>query len=343
MILREIATHHLEKCYSINAITIDSHEYIVVAAEKVNKCLLFDQSGTLVDTIWEEPGGTMSIVPLPGLNGAFLASQQMYSPNDSEKAKIVLVEGRPGGPWTIMPYLQIPFIHRFDLLKTPQRTYFIGATIKDGHQYKDDWSKPGKIWVGELGDDPRTPPILDEYLSGLTRNHGFFTCSGPDGDHAVISADEGVFAIFPPKEPGGKWSHTQLLDTPISDILFVDFDGDGEDEMLAISPFHGEHVSIYKIIDGRYQQIYHHHAPLPFAHALCSVTVAGKHVAFLGHRKGDSRDLYAITWDKGKYHFDRMLTDVGSTNLFGYSKDGEQYLVSANREIDQVGFYRIER
>jgi hypothetical protein len=81
---------------------------------------------------------------------------------------------------------------------------------------------------------------------------------------------------------------------------------------------------------------------LPFAHALWAELIGNKEVAFLGHRKGSSRDLYAITYDEGSYKFDVMLKDVGSTNLFGYCVGEMQYLVSANREIDQVGFYRIE-
>lgn len=342
MVLREIATHHLEKCYAINSITLDGKPHIVVAAEKINKCLLFDQSGLLVDTIWEEPGGTMSIVPLPDQSGAFLASQLMYSPNDSKEAKVVRVERRAKGSWKIEPYLELPFIHRFDILRTPTANYFIGATIKSDHAYKDDWSSPGKIWAGELGSDSHTPPRLTEYLGGLTRNHGFCKRSDHRSDYAVISADEGVFAIYPPVGSRSGWSHEQLLDTPTSDILFVDFDGDGEQEMLTLSPFHGDEVTIYKMVNGHYQEIYRHLTPLPFVHALWADVVDGKPIAFLGHRKGPSRDLYAISWDGSTYQFDVMLKDVGSTNLFGYRVGDVQYLVSVNREIDQIGFYQIE-
>ncbi len=342
MVLREIATHHLEKCYAINSITLDGKPHIVVAAEKINKCLLFDQSGLLVDTIWEEPGGTMSIVPLPDQSGAFLASQLMYSPNDSKEAKVVRVERRAKGSWKIDLYLELPFIHRFDILRTPTANYFIGATIKSDHAFKDDWSSPGKIWVGRMDTGFKTPPILTEYLGGLTRNHGFCKRSDHRGEYAVVSADEGVFAIYPPSGSETSWSHEQLLDTPTSDILFVDFDGDGEEEMLVISPFHGDEVSIYKMTNGQYQEVYRHPEPLPFAHALWTESIAGTPTAFLGHRKGPSRDLYAISWNGSTYQFEMMLKDVGSTNLFGYRIGDTHYLVSANREIDQIGFYEIE-
>lgn len=342
MILTEIANHHLEKCYSINKIMLDGNVHIVVAAEKVNKCLLFNQSGLLVDTIWEEPGGTMSIVPLPDKSGRFLASQKMYSPNDSIEAEIVLVERIRQGEWDVRSFMDIPFIHRFDILNTENKTYFIGATIKSDHRFKDDWTSPGKVWGGLLDPAFCTPVQLTECLGGLTRNHGFCKRTNKDGEYAVVSADEGVFAIFPPTKQNDQWTTKQLIDTPVSDISFIDFDGDGEEEMIVFSPFHGDQVSIYKLIDGRFQEVYRHPEPLKFIHAIWTGMVYGKPVAFIGHRKGPSRDLYKVFWDNDRYHFDVMLKDVGSTNLFAYQVDGVQILVSANREINQIAFYKIE-
>jgi len=342
MILTEIANYHLEKCYSINEIELVGKAHIVVAAEKVNKCLLFNQSGLLVDAIWEGPGGTMSIVPLPDKSGRFLASQKMYSPNDSEEAEIVLVERKQQGEWDVRSFMDIPFVHRFDILRSEDKLYFIGATIKSGHRFKDDWTSPGNVWGGLLDTDLHTPPQLTECLGGLTHNHGFCKRTYPYGEYVVVSADEGVFAIFPPTTQNKQWTSKQLLDTPVSDIGFIDFDGDGQDEMIAFSPFHGDQVSIYKLIDGHYQEVYRHPEPLEFIHAIWTGVVYGKPVAFIGHRKGPSRDLYAISWHDDGYHFDVMVKDIGSTNLYAYQVDGIQILVSANREIDQIAFYRIE-
>lgn len=342
MILTEIASHHLEKCYSINKIELDGKAHIVVASEKNNKCLLFNQSGLLVDTIWHEPGGTMSIVPLPDKSGRFLASQKMYSPNDSAEAEIVLVERIRQGKWDVRPFLNIPFIHRFDILCSGNRQYFIGATIKSDHRFKDDWTSPGKVWVGALNLDVYTPPQLTDCLGGLTHNHGFCKRANMYGHYAVISADEGVFAIFPPTIKNDQWITKQLLDTPVSDIGFIDFDDDGQDEMIAFSPFHGDQVTIYKLVDGRYQEIYRHPEPLEFVHAIWTGMVYGKPVAFIGHRKGLSKDLYAVSLNNDGYQFDVMQKDIGSTNLHAFQVDRMQILVSANREINQIAFYRIE-
>ena len=56
MKVNKIKTHELEKCYSICPLTYNGAEHMLVAAEKVNKCLLFDLDGNLEETVWDEPG-----------------------------------------------------------------------------------------------------------------------------------------------------------------------------------------------------------------------------------------------------------------------------------------------
>ena len=49
----------LEKCYSLAVLPYQGKDYLMVAAEKVNQCRLYDWDGTLKDVIWDEPGGAI--------------------------------------------------------------------------------------------------------------------------------------------------------------------------------------------------------------------------------------------------------------------------------------------
>ena len=53
---------NLTKCYSIAPLHYHEQDYILVAAEKQDPCLLFDCEGNQVDKVWDGPGGTMSMV-----------------------------------------------------------------------------------------------------------------------------------------------------------------------------------------------------------------------------------------------------------------------------------------
>lgn len=346
MKINKIRTHELEKCYSICPLHYNGAEHILVAAEKVNKCLLFDLDGNLEETVWEGPGGTMTMVQLPGSNGEFLATHKFYSPNDSKEAKIVLASPRGKDNWEIRTLVDLPFVHRFDILTSGGRNYLIACALKSGHEYKEDWSSPGKIWVCELpedlsGVDEEHQLKLTVLKEGLLKNHGYCRVEEEDGVWAAVAADNGIFKVTPPAVPGGEWSVETLTKDAASDMTFADFDGDGELEMLVMTPFHGEVIKIYKKVDGAYTCVHTFEEAYEFAHGIWGAKIYGKDMAIIGHRKG-KRDLLACSYDGDGYVMEVLDSDVGPANVRVYMKGDKVRLVSTNREIDEIAFYEIE-
>lgn len=60
-----------------------------VCGREVNNCYLISLEGEIEETVWEGPGGVMTMVQVPGTDGQFLATRKFYSPNDSKKKHLL--------------------------------------------------------------------------------------------------------------------------------------------------------------------------------------------------------------------------------------------------------------
>jgi hypothetical protein len=337
----------LEKCYSLSLLDYHGAKHILVAAEKVNNCELFDLGGRKEAVIWKEPGGVMTIAQLPGSDGVFFATQKFYSPDDSEQARIVIAEPN-ANKWEVRTLFDLPFVHRFDIIPANGTNYLIACTIKSGHKYKGDWSSPGKIYAVKLPEDLSSYDAghqlkPDVILEGLVKNHGYTRFVGADGSiQAVVSADCGVFRLTPPSSEKAEWKIEQLLDVPASDAQLIDLDSDGEAELCVFTPFHGDTLQIYRKNGRGYRLAYEYPHKLEFLHAICGCTVGGKPILVAGNRKGE-RNLMAFYWDSEKesYLCEILDRNCGAANVMHFIKDGKDFLVGANREINQITLYEL--
>lgn len=339
--------HKLDKCYSIAPLYYQKKKHILVAAEKQDRCMLFDEDGNYEETIWDGPGGTMSMVQIPGSDGVFLATQKFYSPNDGQNAKIVIVSPDKAGDWNVRVLVELPFVHRFDILNSNGKQYLIACTIKSAHEYKDDWRTPGKIWAAELPEDlsayNKEHQLEIKCLKdGLLKNHGYCKINQDGEESAAIATESGVFQVIPPHNEND-WQVLLLTKDPASDVAFGDFDKDGQAEMLVITPFHGDTVKIYKKSIDSYRCIFTYDFPMEFSHAICGAHYNDRDVVFLGYRKG-KRDLLMMYYDEKEKSYASVVldNDKGPANVFYYQKDGEDRLVAANRETDEIAFYSLK-
>ena len=337
----------LPKCYSIAPMRREGKLQFLVAAEKHDPCRLYDEDGKCLETVWTEPGGVMTMAQIPGREDQFLATHQFYSPNDSAQAKIVLATRRGSADWAVRTLVDAPFVHRFGLLERNGTVYLLVCCLKSGHGYKDDWSKPGRVYAAVL------PPDLTPYREenqlpltllreGMTHNHGYSAYLDHGIQTGLVTCDEGVFQFIPPEAPAGAWIVNQLHDQPVSDAVLLDFDGDGEPELGCIAPFHGDRLYIcHKNGAGVYEKVWEHPEPMEMLHASWPCRIKGKPVWLVGHRKG-ARDLLMVFYENGAWKTEAIDHDCGSANVFHFvNSRGEDILVSANRETDEIAIYTI--
>lgn len=339
----------MENCYAANSIIVDGQRRILVATEGEGACTAwFGQDYAQSENVWDGPGGTMSIVPIPGTNGEFLAVQKFFRMFQWEEAKLVHVKPLPSG-YVVTEILRLPYIHRFDLLSVGDRHYVIACTLATSKESKDDWSNPGKIWVGEYtGAHALDLKVLKQ---GITKNHGYSRLTQQGVMTGLVSGEEGAFEITPPQTPDADWGIRQFMDWPISDIAAIDIDGDGELEFATIEPFHGEYFRVYKKINGTFTKIYEHPEVSEFYHVVVGAHLAGVPVFIGGCRRGKQQLFYvrASQAQNQTQHKNQTLSlsavlieeGVGPSNAYVLNESHRDIIVAANRESDEAAIYFV--
>lgn len=339
----------LNKCYAIAPMPDNSGFRFLVAAEKKDPCYLYNEQGKRLETIWTTPGGVMTMVQVPGQANQFLATQQFYSPNDSAEAKIVIATRVSENNWQVRTLAEAPFVHRFGILERRGINYLLVCCLKSGHEYKDDWSQPGKVFFAEL------PEYLSQYneenqlklillKDEMGHNHGYSEFVDNGIKTAIVACDEGVYQFTPPDGRGNDWQIRHLYDQPVSEAVLCDFDGDGVAELGCFSPFHGNHLYICKQnAKGEYEEVWSYGKETGMLHASWACTLCGQPAWLVGWRKGE-RDLIVVFAENGEYHTERIDHDRGPANVMKYVDGyGKEIIVAANRETDEIAMYAVER
>jgi len=334
----------LDRCYSAAHIVVGGETRILVATEGKGACLAWtgaDYRNSHV--VWDGPGGTMSIVPIPGTDGEFLAVQKFFRMFQWEEAKVVHVRPTSNGRYEVTDVLHLPYIHRFDILPVGNKLHFIGCTLATHKDSKEDWSSPGKIWVGEYkGPGPLQVSVLEE---GLSQNHGYSRLVRDGSVCSLVTCEQGAFEVTPPQQPNGSWAVRQFMDWPISDIAAIDIDGDGELEFATIEPFHGSHFRVYKKIDGAFRKVYEHPEVSEFYHVVVADTLASQPV-FIGACRRGKQQLFvvqAVQTDPLRLQAQVIDEGVGPSNVHVMHEAGRDIIVSANREKAEAALYFVSR
>jgi hypothetical protein len=332
----------MNRCYSATHIEVDGQTRILLATEGEGPCLAWTGPDYATPhEVWAGPGGTMSMVPIPGSNGEFLAVHKFFKMFQWEEAKLVHVKPLADGRYAVTDVLHLPYIHRFDLVPVGERLYFIGCTLATTKDSREDWSNPGKIFVGEYtGPGPLQVSVLKD---GLTQNHGFSRLERDGRVSSLVTCQQGAFEVTAPPQPDAAWQVRQFMDWPISDIAALDIDDDGELEFATIEAFHGSHFRVYKQSGGRYQKVYEHPEVSEFYHVVTGTTLAGQAVFLGGCRRGRQQLFYVHALQKSPLVLQAEVIEegVGPSNVHVMHEPGRDIIVSANREKAEAALYIV--
>lgn len=133
--------------------------------------------------------------------------------------------------WETREILKLPYLHRFDLFAVGDTVWFLGATLCTSKTEVDDWSDPGKLWVGILPKTPEETMEVHPIREGLLKNHGYYRWNWQGEDAGFVTCNSGVYVVRPPRAGETDWRIDHILERPISDVAVLDIDGDGEDEL----------------------------------------------------------------------------------------------------------------
>ena len=112
--------------------------------------------------------------------------------------------------------------------------YFIGATIATTKQNKEDWSVPGRIYVGKLPETPDEELKVEILRDGMYRNHGYYRDYDGSGNVCgYFGCDDGLYKVIPPENENLDWKIEKILDGYIGEVSIIDIDNDDVNQKLA--------------------------------------------------------------------------------------------------------------
>jgi hypothetical protein len=334
----------MERCYCTGHVTIDGMLYALLASEQIGgSCLAYTGPDLCQkEIVWEKAGGTMSIIEIPDSNGQFLGVQNFFPGFQAESSKIVWGRRDTAQGWVIEDFLQLPYVHRFDILSANGLNYLVAATLCGSKQEREDWSDPGKVYGGVLLGNPTQGISIKPLLTNLVKNHGYWRGILNGRQCGFFTCESGVYAVLPPENPGADWTTQHLLSVPVSDVALYDLDGDGEEEMVTIEPFHGDCVKIYHKTNDGYQVVYTYPGEYRFAHALWAGKLRGVPAVILGIRRIQA-ELAVIRYSPESDSYIESLIDkgCGPSNVDVVSQPERDIILCANNFIHEAAAYFV--
>jgi hypothetical protein len=332
--------------------------------------------------VTEEPGGCLDITPVPGAvagvggqavggadasvgtdaNGAtdaLFMIGKCYPGYKFHDAGVYLVQAsdRAGlgtsddAQWQLTRLFPMPFVHRLQSFSHKDSVSLIVASIAETKDSPDDWSKPGTVYAATFHGALEEPDGPSPILADIHKNHGLRARRENGQTVLYISGVEGLYRALVPESSNGSWDFEQLAEGEISELSFIDIDGDGTDELVTIEPFHGNRLTVYRVrwtetgvaAKGALQLTPWLHHDLDYGHGLWTGFIGGRPSILISNRSG-SRNLELLQPDTASgdaLSVSTVAEGVGSAQIAVLPNGSSDLIFATNQERDEVALYEI--
>ncbi|MDR1108560.1 MAG: hypothetical protein LBL19_05950 [Spirochaetaceae bacterium] len=342
MKIEKLVLDTMERCYAASSLRVDGKLYAVLASESAGgPCYAYTgERFTEKEVIWEKAGGTMSLIQIPGSNGEFIAVQGFFPGFQSAGAKLVWGR-RNRGVWEVEDLAPLPYLHRFDLFPVEDEIYILAATLCGSKKDREDWSDPGKVYVGRLPRQPGEGVVFTPVSGPHFKNHGYCRGLWEGRDAGFITSEEGIFVLIPPERKNGTWESRQIMRRPIGDVAVCDIDGDGTDELITIEPFHGDQFRVNKKRGAEYEIVYQYPKEIQFAHTVTACVIRGRPAVVGGIRRKNG-ELFILQHSREQgYELTLVEEGIGPSNAVVISGKDRDIIISANHTRNEAAVYII--
>jgi len=338
-----------EDGYALIYTRLAGRNRLAVASEGTGPAELFPDFESGPTLLSDGPGGCMGFAAVPGRDTALLMTSRLYPIFRGKSAGVELLQAGDDflQPWIRRRIIDLPFVHRIGTTSTPGGDFLFLASICGGKDFQDDWSHPGSVYVAKIPTDLDGPWEIVPVLEGIHRNHGMAIGRVNDSPALVISGSEGVIAlpiasaVHPGAHGTGAVEYPRLLSHEVSEIVFLDLDDDGADELVTIEPFHGDTLSVFKESDGAWSRVFTD--TIAFGHGLCAGSLGGLPRVFVGQRSG-SGDLLCYTANgTGSVALTRSVVDhgTGTAGIAVVSDESREGIATANIGLSEYALYTL--
>jgi len=324
---------NIETVYTANAFTAGGKNYVVGGSETTPAVYLYDLGEGTSELVSDCPGGVMSFVPLPSTDNQFYSAMGLFPPFVGADAGIYR-HVKTNGVWITEKVINLPFAHRCDILSRNGVNYLFAASCSKFKENPADWSKDGEVYVARLDENGLAEE--PKLVFSLGRNHGMLKAD-VNGEHTIfVSGADGIY-YFDRNE--GNWMAVKYFDKEVSEFGLIDMDGDGQDELVTIEPFHGHMLNVYKRNGESWELQFTDE--LAFGHGLSCGMFQGAPAIVVGNRRGSLTLVMYRPQDfaNGVVAKEVLEEESGPTQTQIFTLNGTDYILSANQLKKEVTLY----